>query len=71
MKKSYPTSMRLTEEAEQLLRMMSERLGISKTAVMEISIRNFSESLFRNNSERVVYENGKKYVTIPTVEHRM
>lgn len=37
--KTPPSGFRLSEEARRLLAALAERMGVSKTAVMEIAIR--------------------------------
>lgn len=39
MKNKYPTSMRLTPTAKRLIEQISESLGISNSAVLELAIR--------------------------------
>lgn len=39
MVKNDPTSFRLSPEAAKLLETLSERLGVSKTAVIEMAVR--------------------------------
>ncbi len=46
MKKSHAvTTVRLTEEAKALLRQLSEEMGISQTAVLELAIRQMAKTL--------------------------
>ena len=51
--KKYPYSFRLTEIAQQLIDHLSDRLGISKTGVVETSIRELArrEGLYHASSE--------------------
>lgn len=37
--KKYPISFRLTEQAQELLKKMSDLLGVSQVAVLELAIR--------------------------------
>ena len=37
--KKLLTSIRLSEDAKRLIRLMSEKLGISQTAIIELAIR--------------------------------
>lgn len=39
MKEKLPTSIRLSPEAKQLLKALSDKLGISQVAVLEVLIR--------------------------------
>lgn len=41
--KKHPTSMRLTATAEKLIAKLSEKLGVSKSAVLELAIRNLAQ----------------------------
>lgn len=43
MMKKYPTSMRLTPTAKWLIEKLSENLGISNSAVVEVAIRNLAK----------------------------
>jgi predicted DNA-binding protein len=43
MRKKHPTSIRLTPEAERLLKELAKKLGITQAAVMEIAIRRLAE----------------------------
>ncbi len=43
MRKKQATSIRLSAEAKRLLLALSEKLGISQTAAMEIAIRRLAE----------------------------
>jgi len=46
MKKSpVVTTVRLTEEAKALLRQLSEDMGISQTAVLELAIRQMAKTM--------------------------
>lgn len=40
----HPTSMRLTPTAKRLIEMLSENLGISNSAVIELAIRNLAQN---------------------------
>lgn len=42
-KASEHTSIRFTPEARRLLEALSQRLGVSKTAVLEMAVRKFAE----------------------------
>lgn len=37
------TSIRLSEEAKRLLKLLSEKLGVSQTAILELAIREKAE----------------------------
>jgi Ribbon-helix-helix protein, copG family len=37
--KAKPTSVRLSEDAKRLIKLMSQKLGISQTAIIELAIR--------------------------------
>ena len=37
--KNKPTSIRLSDEAKRLIKLMSQELGISQTAIIELAIR--------------------------------
>jgi len=37
--KSKPTSVRLSEDAQRLIHLLSQKLGISQTAIIELAIR--------------------------------
>jgi len=53
MKKSKAvTTVRLTEEAKTLLRQLSEEMGISQTAVMELAIRKMAKELGNKGSKK-------------------
>ena len=39
-----PTNMRLSEEAKQLLIILSQKLGVSETSIIEIAVRKFAET---------------------------
>ncbi len=43
MNKKQATSIRLSSEAKRLLAALAQKLGINKTAVMEIAIRRLAE----------------------------
>ena len=43
MRKKNPTSIRLTPEAERLLKELATKLGVTQAAIMEIAIRKFAE----------------------------
>lgn len=43
MMKKYPTSMRLTPTAKWLIEKLSDNLGISNSAVIEVAIRNLAK----------------------------
>lgn len=49
--KKYPMSFRLTEQAQELLKQMSDILGISQVAVLELAIREKAEKLIQNVSD--------------------
>jgi len=38
-----PTHMRLSQEAKQLLKIISQKWGINETSIMEMAIREFAE----------------------------
>jgi len=42
-KSSPPTSIRLTDDAMQLKKMLAQKLGISGSAVLELAIRELAE----------------------------
>ncbi len=37
--KNKPTSVRLSDDAKRLIRLMADKLGISQTAIIELAIR--------------------------------
>jgi predicted transcriptional regulator len=37
--KNKPTSVRLSDDARRLIKLMSEKLGISQTAIIELAVR--------------------------------
>jgi predicted transcriptional regulator len=37
--KNKPTSVRLSDDAKRLIKLMSQKLGISQTAIIELAIR--------------------------------
>lgn len=37
--KNKPTSVRLSDDAKRLIKLMSDKLGISQTAIIELAIR--------------------------------
>lgn len=37
--KNKPTSVRLSNDAKRLIKLLSEKLGISQTAIIELAIR--------------------------------
>jgi predicted transcriptional regulator len=37
--KNKPTSVRLSDDAKRLINLMSQKLGISQTAIIELAIR--------------------------------
>ena len=37
--KNKPTSIRLSDDAKRLIKLMSQELGISQTAIIELAIR--------------------------------
>jgi len=43
MRKKNPTSIRLTPEAERLLKELATKLGVSQTAIMEMAVREFAD----------------------------
>ena len=51
--KKYPIAFRLTEKAQELIDLLAERLGMSKTAVVESSLRELArkEGLYRVDTE--------------------
>ena len=43
MNKSDPTSVRLSVEARQLMRALSDKLGVSQAAVLELAMRDLAK----------------------------
>lgn len=56
--KKYPMSFRLTKQAQELLKKMSDLLGISQVAVIELAVREKAEKVIVQNV-RVHEENSK------------
>lgn len=44
MRKKNPTSIRLTPEAERLLKELATKLGVTQAAIIEIAIRRLAET---------------------------
>lgn len=42
-RKSKPSTIRLTEEGKQLRKLLAKKLGISESAIVELSIREMAE----------------------------
>lgn len=51
-KNTQPTSFRLSNEAQQLAADMAKKLGISKTAIVEMAIRKMGESVLNGERKR-------------------
>jgi predicted DNA-binding protein len=42
-KKTKPTSIRLSEEGQQLRKLLAKKLGLSESAVIELALRRLAE----------------------------
>jgi predicted transcriptional regulator len=54
----HPTSIRLTEEAKQLLQRLAEDLGVTQSAVLEIAIREYARGRIGEASKRTEEQRG-------------
>lgn len=62
--KKVSTSIRLSPEAIQLLKILAKKLGVSQAAIIEMSIRKFAqqEQTMKNNMIQITQEDDRGYI---------